>query len=104
MGTFNHDLFTKKIKLNHNISNVDKIDVNNYKITCADHFEFFVIINSEDSYHKFTTTLPLEHFNKYFYHDCMYHDTYDDLYFEINRMSNKTTRDKLPKYPLFKSY
>ena len=99
---FNHSLFVANIEKNLNVKEIKLISTNIYQIEFIDGLLLLVTIGSEDDYHKFYTSISEI---KYFYVDRMPHNTYTDLYFEINRIGDKNRRSVvLPKYASFKAY
>ena len=100
---FNFNNFNNNLKSMKNIKNVNKLNDNMIAITYQDELEIYVIIN-RDSYHKFYTTIDNKHFGKFCYVGEMPHDSYEDLYNEIYRMSNSNLRNKTCKSNYYKSY
>ena len=101
MSDFNINLFIKKLQKDKNIKNITQTPNGIICITFQDDFKLHIHIHS-DGYHPFSTFIDEFKCPEYFYIGEMYQDNYSDLYGEINRMSIKNTRSKLPKYPEFK--
>lgn len=72
------------------------------KIIFKDNFQLNVNV-AFDEYHKFYTYMDYVSYDFHYIGD-MPHDTYEDLYEEIKRMSTKDTRTNLCKSRYFKAY
>ncbi len=103
MSDFNIELFIKKLYKNKNVKNITQTSNAAICITFQDDFKLYIKIHN-DGYHPFSTFVDNFKCTEYFYVGEMHQDNYPDLYGEINRMSKKNTRSKLPKYAEFKMF
>lgn len=100
MEQFNLVQFANKLYKNPCISLVKAINKRVVEITYTDSQTLF-IDTVGDNFHKFYTFVP-KNDDSIYYMGKMPHNTYDDLYVEINRMNTQTTRKQPCKYPYFK--
>lgn len=97
---FDYYQFNTYINNNPFIKSVQHIN-NDIVITFRDDFVLFVKIRF--SLHNFYTAIPVLNFSYYYVGD-MPHSTYEELFQEINRMSNPSTRTNMCYNSYFKSY
>lgn len=101
-NVFNFEKF--KMELSKNLNIID-IKYSNAKFgTISITFKDGLIMSIDtrgDMYHKLYTFLDKD-YPRYYYFGKMPHDTFTDLYQEINRMCVPETRTKLCKYGYFK--
>ena len=98
---FNYELFESNLRKNNNILNImcDAKDI--VTVSFVDGFKL-VIDTCGDDMHKFYTYITHDDETKYYF-GKMPHDTFDELYWEINRMSDVSRRVKPCQKPYFKS-
>lgn len=91
---FSFDIFSQKLSKNKFIKKFTLQPDNIIEIEYQDGLKLFIDVCEEiDAYHKFYTYLT-DHKSdrKLCYIYKMPHDSFKELYFEINRMNNDTTR------------
>lgn len=100
MSQFNISMFINKLSKNQYILSIKEKTTNTIEITYMDGQVVFLDTIGDDL-HKFYTFIP-KNDNSMYYIGKMPHDTYDDLYKEINRMNTPNSRKTPCKYPYFK--
>lgn len=99
----NRYTFVNKLYKNKNIHKIEMVNNHVYLITAKDGLELYVI-DSNDHIHNFYTIMkyPCE---KYYYYDYinMPHESYIELYQEIERITNPKKREQICRSSYFKA-
>lgn len=98
---FNFNRFVENLSKNKFVASVKYISENVIQIIYVDG-QYLLIDIKGDELHKFYTYLPQNNITVYYF-GKMPHDSYVDLYNELNRMNNLSSRIKPCKNPYFKS-
>lgn len=90
---FDYSLFEKKLKKNEFVKSIERHTIDTYKITFVDDLFLFVCVIS-DVKPVFSTRLPLEYANQYWYMiDDLIFVSHEELYDEIDRMCKPASRN-----------
>lgn len=100
MNQFNLIKFIINLSKNPFITSIKEKITHIVEITYTDGQIVFIDTIGDD-FHKFYTFIP-ENDDTMYYMGKMPHDTYEDLYREINRMNTLSSRKNPCKYPYFK--
>ena len=104
MNNFNFNKFVNNLKSIKTIKQISNNESDNtITVEYNDGLKIYVVIGL-NQFNKFHTIIDNKYINHYCYVAEMPHNSYNELYAEIYRMSSPNTRTKPCASPYFKSY